>query len=122
MGGYQRDKDSSPNLSWSFLFPPWVVDEKYGLDQSEAASHTMRHELSLPPFPFPFAFDQWKNTATDEDESSKSTQLDQNSLITCCVLVMWSFDELILSDMLDISGLTVHIRSGLGWNNIIHEL
>ena len=29
------------------------------------------HELSLPPFPFPFAFDQWKNSVTDEEESSE---------------------------------------------------
>ena len=71
MDGYQRDKDSSPNLSWSFLLLPWVVDEIHGLDQSEAASHTMKHELSFPPIPFPFAFDQWKNSLTDEEESSK---------------------------------------------------
>ena len=72
--------------SGSFLFPPWVVDEKYGLDQSEAASHTMRHELSLPPFPFPFAFDQWKNSVTDEEESSKRFRDPVHvTLITCCV-------------------------------------
>ena len=72
--------------SGSFLFPPWVVDEKYGLDQSEAASHTMRHELSLPPFPFPFAFDQWKNSATDEEESYRRLRDPVHvTLITCCV-------------------------------------
>ena len=72
--------------SGSFLFPPWVVDEKYGLDQSEAASHTMRHELSLPPFPFPFAFDQWKNSVTDEEESSERLRDPVHiTLITCCV-------------------------------------
>ena len=45
--------------------------------------------------------------------------LDQNSLK---LAVSLSFGGVIFSDMLDISGLTVHIRSGLGWNNIIHEL
>ena len=53
--------------SWSFLFPPWEDNEKYDLDQSEAASHTMRHKLSLPPFSF--AFDQWKNSVTGGEES-----------------------------------------------------
>ena len=76
------------SLSWSFLFPPWVVNERYSLDQSEAASHTMRHELSLPPFPFPFAFDQWKNSVTDEEESSERLRDPVHvTLITCCVFV-----------------------------------
>ena len=75
--------------SGSFLFLTWVVDEKYGLDQSEAASHTMRHELILPPFPFPFAFDQWKNSVTDEEESSERLRDPVHvTLITCCVFVI----------------------------------
>ena len=33
----------------------WEVDEKNDFDQSEAASFTMRHGSSPPPFPFPSA-------------------------------------------------------------------
>ena len=45
----------SPNLPVWLGFA-WVVDEKkYDFNQSEAASHTMRHLLSLPLILFPLA-------------------------------------------------------------------
>ena len=37
-----------------------ILDYPHWVDQSEAASHTMRHVLSLPLIPFPFALDRWK--------------------------------------------------------------
>ena len=54
----------------------------------------MRHELSLPPFPFPFAFDQWKNSVTDEEESYRRLRdLVHVTLITCRVFSMVNLGE-----------------------------
>ena len=37
-----------------------ILDYPHWVDQSEAASHTIRHVLSLPLFLFPFALDHWQ--------------------------------------------------------------
>ena len=48
----------------------------------------MRNKLSLPPFPFPLAFDQWKNSVTDEEESYRRLRDPVHvTLITCCVFI-----------------------------------
>ena len=41
-------------------YPLGILDYPHWVDQSEAASHTMRHVLSLPLILFPFAVDHWK--------------------------------------------------------------
>ena len=41
-------------------YPLGILDYPHWVDQSEAASHTMRHVLSLPLILFPFALDHWK--------------------------------------------------------------
>ena len=40
-------------------YPLGILDYPHWVDQSEAASHTIRHVLSLPLFLFPFALDHW---------------------------------------------------------------
>ena len=48
----------------------------------------MRQKLSLPRFPFPFAFDQWKKSVTGEGESYRRLRdLVHVTLITCRVFV-----------------------------------
>ena len=43
-------------------YPLGIFDYPHWVDQSEAASHTIRHVLSLPLFLFPFALDSWKRS------------------------------------------------------------
>ena len=40
-------------------YPLGILDFPYWIDQSETASYTIRHVLSLPIFLFPFALDHW---------------------------------------------------------------
>ena len=47
-------------VHWILDYPLGILDNPHWVDQSEAASHNMRHVLSLPLILFPFALDHWK--------------------------------------------------------------